>query len=409
MHYQGDLMYFSDYSARDLGKKFGTPLYVYEEKVILRQAAKLLSLCDDLPLDIYYACKANTNLSLMTILRHQGLNVDCVSRGEILAAFRAGYPRERISFTGNNVSENDMLWILEQGIELTLDSVDQVARLGRLSPGERIGVRLNHMGAGHHEHVITGGPDSKFGVVPADYEALFEEIGRYNLKLIGIHQHIGSGISQVEDWLMAVEILLDCLPLFPDLDWVDFGGGLGVPYAPEDQEVDLHQLSQGMKKMWQKASPNSRTRMRIQPGRFLVADCGFLLMEVQSIKRSSKHLFVGTDSGLHYHIRHPLYRAYHPIFNATGGGRKIQTMAVTGNICESGDLFTHGRDVPEAKLGDILVLAKAGAYGFSMASRYNSRPLPAEILIREGKEPLLIRRRECYDSLLENQEGYHET
>ena len=409
-------MKFGRYTAKELTENYGSPLYVYEKDIICRQAAALVDTFKNLPLDIHYACKANTNIQIMKLLGECGLKMDCVSRGEILAAQQAGFSNDHITFTGNNVTEEDMTWIHEQDILMIMDSVDQVQRFGELFSKNTkplgCGVRLNHVGAGHHSHVITGGPDSKFGIVKEDYAVLFDVIKTHNISLKGVHQHIGSGILNADDWIVAMDILLDSLKDFPAIEWVDFGGGLGVPYAPEDVALDMQELGRRVEKRWQEfvqITPSAaKMRIHMQPGRFLLAESGTLLMTVQSLKKTENHIFAGTDSGLHHHIRHPLYKAYHPIWNATGHDRPRQVTAVTGNICESGDLFTHGREMGEVRVGDVLALGKAGAYGFSMASHYNSHLLPAEVMI-DSKEAILIRRREGYNRLLTTQEGLNES
>ncbi|MGE4160037.1 MAG: alanine racemase, partial [Planctomycetota bacterium] len=212
-------------SAADLVKQFGSPLYVYDAEAIKSRCRIFQSALQGIPHKIHYACKANSNLRLMALIRSQGYGVDAVSRGEIMACKKAGFQTDEITFTGNNVTAEDLAWIHDQGITMILDSVDQVRRLGDLRPGTSIGLRLNITGAGHHEHVITGGEGSKFGIISADVPTALETASRRRLKVVGVHQHIGSGILDVDLWMECFNQFLVAAEAIDDLEWVDGGGG----------------------------------------------------------------------------------------------------------------------------------------------------------------------------------------
>ncbi|HYC79164.1 MAG TPA: diaminopimelate decarboxylase [Planctomycetota bacterium] len=391
-----------DALAPALLKTYGSPLYVYDETIL---RARCRALRDAVPLDgvrMLYAAKANTNPAILRTVRDEGLDLDAVSLGEVLAALRAGFPAMRLSYNGNNVADDELSAVLERGVHVSVDALSQLERVARLKPGASVGLRLNpDVGDGHHEHVITGGPDAKFGVAPADIPAARRLAAERGLRLDGLHQHIGSGILDVENLLRAVDVMLETAAQVPGLAFVDFGGGFGVPYRPGERALDVAAFGAAVAPRLAafRRAAGSDVAFRFEPGRFVVAECGTLLVVVTAVKRTAKHVFVGVDSGFHHLVRPTLYGAYHPVRNLTRPDAPPITVRVAGNICESGDLLAKDRLLPEPREGDVLAIDVAGAYGYSMSSNYNTRPRPAEVMIGVDGAPRLIRRRETFEDL----------
>jgi diaminopimelate decarboxylase len=392
----------NDAHAPALLSRFGSPLYVYDEAT-LRARCRALRAAVPLPdVAFLYATKANTNPALLAIVREEGLGVDAVSLGEADAALRAGFPAARISYNGNNVTSDELAAVLARGVHVSVDSAAQLERAAALAPGAAFGLRVNpDVGDGHHAHVITGGPESKFGVSPAEVPALVARARTLGVRIDGLHQHIGSGILDVANLLRAVDVLLAVAPAVPDLRFVDFGGGFGVPYRPHERALDLPAFGAA-------AAPklaDFRRRLgravefRFEPGRYVVAECGTLYVTVTAVKRAARHVFVGVDSGFNHLVRPTMYGSYHPIRNVTRPHAPLERVAVAGYVCESGDLFAKDRELPSPQEGDVLAIGVAGAYGYSMASTYNTRGRPAEILVATDGSARLIRRRETLEDL----------
>jgi len=291
---------------------------------------------------------------------------------------------------------------------VNVGSLVELERFGNMAPGGRVSLRLNpDVGAGHHSHVITGGPNSKFGIYYTERAAIQELLLRFNLTLIGIHSHIGTGILHTDEMLQAMEIVLGAAKVFPSLEFIDFGGGFGIPYRPEQEPLPLKQLGAAMGERMAvfRAEYGRDVRMKLEPGRFIMGQAGVLLVRVTSLHSTPAHTFVGTDSGFNHLLRPALYGAYHEVVNATAvKGDPIEAV-VAGNICETGDVFTQGpnglehRPFTKPEPGHLLALLDAGAYGAALSSNYNLRPRAAEVLVHEG-DSRLIRRRESYEDLL---------
>lgn len=395
--------------AASLAERYGTPLYVYEEARI-RAAFDTLARAfavDDLR--IHFAAKANSNPWILRILRQAGAWADVVSPGEILLARRAGFPAERLLYNGNSASDAELRTAVEQGVRINVESRSQLRRLAELAPGSAISIRFNiDVGGGHHSHVITGGPESKFGI---DWEqaeqAQADAAGR--LRVAGVHCHIGSGVLQAERFVQAVTNLLTVARRFPDLEQVNFGGGIGIPYRDDQPELAVDRLGALLTAEYERfcAEYGGRPALCLEPGRFLVARAGTLLCRVTAVNQARKYLFAGTDSGFNHLIRPAMYGAYHHIEAVAPRSGALRDTVLTGNICESGDVFTRGeegiepRSLPPLQEGDLVAIRDTGAYGFAMASRYNSFPLPAEVLAHAGAARL-IRHRDTLEQLLLN-------
>ena len=404
------MLEFGGLPATTLANQYGSPLYVYEAARI-RDAFHTLARAfavDDLR--IHFAAKANTNPWILRILRQAGAWADVVSPGEILMARTAGYPPERLLYNGNSASDAEMRSALDQGVRINVESLSQLRRLAALAPGTAISIRFNiYVGGGHHSHVITGGPESKFGI---DWEQAGEAqavAAAGGLRVAGVHCHIGSGVLQAERFVQAVTNLLTVARRFPALEQVNFGGGIGIPYRQEEPELAVDRLGALLTAEYERfcAEYGARPALCLEPGRFLVARAGTLLCRVTAVNQARKYLFAGTDSGFNHLIRPAMYGAYHAIEAVTPRAGAARPTVLTGNICESGDVFTRGeegiepRDLPPLQEGDLVAIRDTGAYGFAMASRYNSFPLPAEVLVEDGRGTL-IRRRDTLDQLLTN-------
>jgi len=410
MDVRDNQLYLGGISATALAEAFGTPLYVYEEDVLRRQCRELREAFAEVPTDLHYAMKANSNPSLLEVLRDEGMYIDAVSPFEVRLCLDLGFAPERILFTGNNTSEEDFRYCIDQGVPVNVGSLEELDRFGRLNPGGRVSVRVNpDVGAGHHHHVITGGPHSKFGIYHTEIEAISTLLNTHNLTLIGMQSHIGTGILEGEAMLGAADIILGAAGSFPNLEFVDFGSGFGIPYRPGEKSLDIRELGRQMCTRFMRftAGQAREVRMKLEPGRFIVAQAGTLLARVTNIQGTPMHRFVGTDTGFNHLIRPTMYGAYHHILNASRVEGEQRPVVVAGNICESGDVFTQNkngledRPLTDPRTGDLLAILDAGAYGMSLASNYNMRARPAEVLVREG-DTRLIRRRETFEDLIAN-------
>ncbi|MEG3225248.1 MAG: diaminopimelate decarboxylase [Methanobacteriales archaeon Met13] len=401
--------------ALDLAHEYGTPLYVIDEMRMrdnYRRVYKAFSR-EYKKFQIFYAAKANTNLAVLRILEEEGSGIDAVSTGEIYTALLSGFQPERILYTGNNVTTPELEYAMQSGVRINVDSTSQLKRLSEVpgSEGLKISFRVNPLvGAGHHDHCITGGELSKFGVMEEEAVRVYKLAQELGFNPVGHHTHIGSGILDPEPFKLAVQVLMDVAGRVHseagvNFEFIDFGGGLGIPYTPDEPLLEIKTFAKEIvglfkDKLYQYDLGNPT--MCIEPGRYLVGDASYLLTQVNTVKQSYRK-FVGVDAGFNTLLRPTMYGSYHHILvadkpEATPAGN----VDVAGNICESGDLFARDRPLPEVKEGDILAIMNAGAYAFSMASHYNSRPLPGEILVKEGQTDV-IRERETFADLLSKQ------
>ncbi|MFW6138314.1 MAG: diaminopimelate decarboxylase [Spirochaetota bacterium] len=396
--------------AEELTREFQSPLFVYEEDTLRRRAGELFQAIDYENKEIKYACKANTNIEIMKVFRQEEMGIDAVSPGEIYAALKAGFDPSAVLFTTNNAAKQELEYALSSGVMLNIDSLSQLEMVGRSFPGIDICVRINpDVGAGHHGHVITGGPESKFGIDYTKVDRIKEISKNYTLSIKGIHQHMGSGILDVEMFKKAMDVLLETAEQFTGLDFIDFGGGLGVPYGENEQRIDVGLLGEEITRKFEKfcGRYGKKLRLVIEPGRYLVAESGFLLALVTAVKEGQKHRFAGVDTGFHHLIRPAMYGSFHRIVHAGRVNSQTIPQVIAGNLCESGDTLTRDengivdRELPLFREGDIVCITNAGAYGYSMASNYNSRPRPAEVMVKDGR-PRLIRKRETIEDIFKS-------
>lgn len=401
--------------ALELAQKYGTPLYVTDEMRVRNNYQRVYQAFSKEYEDfkIFYAAKANTSLAMMRILEQEGSCIDAVSPGEIYTALMAGFQPERILYTGNNVTSEELKFAVDAGVRLNLDSISMLERLAKIpgAEGMEISFRVNPMvGAGHHDHCITGGELSKFGIMEQEAVEVYQKAHDLGFKPVGIHTHIGSGILDPEPFKLAVQVLMDVAGRVHKeagvtFEFIDFGGGLGIPYTPEEGLLDIEKFAQEIVALYQAKLAEhdmGNPTLCIEPGRYIVGDASYLLTQVNTVKQSYRK-FIGVNAGFNTLLRPTMYGSYHHILVADKPGAKpVEKIDVAGNVCESGDLFARDRPLPEIKEGDILAIMNAGAYAFSMTSQYNSRPLPAEVMVCNGDIDV-IRERENFADLFRKQ------
>ncbi|MCL2361606.1 MAG: diaminopimelate decarboxylase [Defluviitaleaceae bacterium] len=401
------LNFYQGHNPIDLIAAYGSPLYVYNEKIFRQRCRDMTNLTTYPHFKVNYAIKANTNLTLLGIAIEEGLCADVSSPGEAVAALAAGFAPSDLFFIANNISAEEMAFAMERGILLSVDSVSQLETYGKLNPGGEIALRFNGgIGGGHHENVITGGDETKFGIRAVYIPEVKALLTKYGLKLKGINHHFGSQNSK-ELYLEGVEELLSIARHFDSLEFIDFGGGFSIPYNKQGGEapMDFVVLGQSLTKYMESFSKECGKPLTyiVEPGRYISAECGVLLGTVHSIKENGGNKFAGTDLGFSVLARTTLYESHHDIevYGSPRDGEYSPTNIV-GNQCESGDYIAKSRLLPPLSEGDILGILDAGAYGYSMSSQYNHRPRPAEVLIREDGSLQLIRRRDTYEDMLIN-------
>lgn len=393
----------------ELIDRYGSPLYVYNEQILRERCREMTALVSGLPARVNYSAKANTNLKLLQIVRSEGLDVDAMSPGEIFLFLRAGFHPDQILYIGNNVSSSELQFAIDHHVKVSVDSVSQLERFGRLHPGSEVAVRFNPgVGAGHHEKVVTGGAKTKFGVMADDIGAVKEVLQKYHLQLTGINQHIGSLFLDDHAYLEGVRRLLEIAGAFPEIHWIDFGGGFGIPYQKDANQsrLNLSQLGTRLRDIlsnWLHETGRS-VEFKIEPGRYIVAECGRLLGTVYALKENYGVKYVGTDLGFNVLMRPVLYGSHHDLHLLRNGQRVTEgsrsPVTVVGNICETGDKIAEGYDLPAVLEGDLIEVMDAGAYGYVMSSNYNCRLRPAEVLIDADGNDHLIRRRDKLEDLL---------
>ena len=408
-----------------LADTYHTPLYVFEEAVIRRRCRELKSAIDYERTVVRYACKALTLQAVLNIVREEGLWIDASSLNEVLRALRAGFTPGEIYYTGEGATAAVYAELVQRGVLINCTSLDQIRLLGSI-PGRSVcSLRINP-GEGNDEtnKTNTGGPSSKHGIYfdqIDDAKTIAREVG---LRIVGVHAHIGSGGHDIEPWLRIKDLTLDIASTFPDLEFVNFGGGLPVVYNPSVQEPMPIQK-------WGNALTQSMTAfskmmgrditLQIEPGRYVVAHSGTLLAEVQAVKSTPAYRFVIVKTGLNHNIRPSMYGSYHPIRfvrRNPDAGNDRHDYVVAGYLCESGDVFTvnsdgsgvlEPREFPELSVGDLMVMGCVGAYSHAMKSEYNSMNLPAAVLVSEDGSARVIERRGTLDDIIRREvEAYRE-
>ncbi len=402
---------------QNLAKAHGTPLYVYDQAHIKRQATALrAAFAPRFPkLRILYALKANTNPAVIGLLKAEGLGAEVVSGGEIETALRVGYTGTAIMFTSSSKAPAELRRAIELGTVLNVDSLDELnqvqAEAHRQKKQARISFRINPGVDPHTIHQInTGIAESKFGLHLQDgiaFRAYEKALGMPEIRIEGAHCHIGSQITETEGYLLAAQKMLGFVKDLKDklglrLGFLDLGGGIGIPYRDGQVVMSPEELAKALEPVWKAgvAAAGYEPTLWLEPGRFFVGGAGFLVVRVNTVKTTPLKTFVNVDAGFNTLMRPAMYQAYHRV-RVLGRTEAPCLVDIAGDVCETGDILAEGRLLPKAQAGDLLVILDAGAYGFSMSSEYNARPLPAEVLV-DGNTARVIRRRGRLPELFRN-------
>lgn len=395
----------------------GTPLWLYDAELI-RQRVRQVQAFDV----VRYAQKANSNTHILSLLRSMGVLADAVSLGEIERALRAGYvpgtDAHEIVFTADILDEATLARVVELGIPVNCGSPDMVRQVGVAHRGHPVWLRLNPgFGHGHNRKTNTGGPSSKHGIWHEELEACLRLVDEYGLSLVGLHMHIGSGVDYAHLHRVCDSMLDAVRRANRPLHAISAGGGLSVPYRAGEPEIDIAEYHAAWNRTRQEAEriTGGPIRLELEPGRYLVANAGLLVAEVRAVKKVADRHFVLVDAGFNDLARPILYGSHHDICFVTAAGTpvlgQVAPVAVAGPLCEAGDVFTQQdggfvefRELPLPQVGDIAILRDAGAYGATMSSNYNTRPLAPEVLL-DGETLTLIRRRQSIEQLLELEAG----
>ncbi len=385
-----------------IAKDFGSPIFVYDADIIGQQVRKLQEAFQVSSLEIRYASKALNTISVLSYIHQQGCGIDTVSPGEIMMALKAGVPPGKISFTPSGVFNEEYSFAIQHGVHIHVDQLDTLQWLDQKYPGAGVTLRFNPgIQAGGHPKLQVGSQGSKFGFLSTQVEEVKNLTDQISLKIIGVHMHLGSDISDSASFDRAYDYLLSIAHLWSEtLEHVDLGGGFKIPYHPEDHSIDMHSFGEKVSGRFHKfcADIGKDLALVLEPGKFLVSAAGYLLMEVTSVRDSNEVPMVYVQSGFNHFLRPMNYGAYHHILNLSNLDGPLKIYDVVGYLCET-DTFALQRPLNEVRKGDILCLMNAGAYGYTMASNYNGRLRPAEVLVEKGNARL-IRRAETMDDLM---------
>lgn len=388
-----------------MANQYGHPIYIYDGNKISAQFDRLRNAFEAVPdLRIHYAVKALSNLSILKLLKEKGARLDTVSIQEVQLGLLAGYEADKIIYTPNGVSLEELETAAQLGVQINIDNLSILEQFGTKHPETPVCIRINpHVMAGGNSNISVGHIDSKFGISVHQLPHLLRIINNTGMKINGIHMHTGSDILDVEVFLYAAEILFNVAKNFPDLTFLDFGSGFKVPYKEGDIETDVEELGEQLSKRFLAFQDEygQKLALAFEPGKFLVSEAGFFVAKVNVVKQTTSTVFAGIDSGFNHLIRPMLYGSQHEIVNISNPDGKPRFYSVVGYICET-DTFANNRKIAEIKEGDLLCFKNAGAYCYSMASNYNSRFKPAEILWYNQKSHL-IRKSETLEDLTRNQ------
>ncbi len=393
-------------TTANLIETYGSPLYVYDAQVIRHKISLLQEAFKKVNLKIKYACKANTNLTILRLMREQGVELDVVSPGELEMGKLAGYEASQITFTPSGVPFQEVQEAIETGAIVNIDSIPLLEWFGKTYGATKpcmIRIKPN-VAAGGNAKIMTAHADSKFGISVLLLDDILQIVNQYSIKVVGLHQHTGSDIKDAEPFLLVADILLKAAKSFKDLEIIDLGGGFKVSYKPGDEITDMALLGEKISERFLNFCKEYGRELQLwfEPGKFLVSESGYLLSKVTVVKNDPARNFVHLDSGLNHLIRPMMYGSYHHILNTTNPGGMEKKYNIVGYICET-DTFASDRLLPEVSQNDILAFMNAGAYGFTMSSNYNARFKTAEVLVDNGAAKL-IRRRETLEDLLRTQE-----
>jgi len=391
--------------AQKIIKQYGSPVYATDPAYIRQKSERFLQAFSRFNTKIFYAIKANYNPHIVKKVKESGIyGIDAVSPNEIRLALELGYKAEQIIYTPSNPSDEEIQYAGEKGVLQNLGSLSELERFGERFPGQAVSIRIcPEVGEGESEKVTTGQTESKFGIPLSDLEAVKTITEKYKLKLIGIHSHIGSGFYGAYAFRTSIEAVCKVAKNFDSIEFLDFGGGFGVPYHPEKPEIDLEQFAEAIEGPIHDFNQftGREVEVRLEPGKFLVGRSTVLLTTVTTLKEKGGVTFVGTDSGFHNLIRPAMYDAYHHVVNLSKPHAPKKLVQVVGNVCETCDIFNKGIELGMPEEGDVLAILVAGGYGAAMSSNYNIREYIAEVMVEEDAIQL-IRKKQTYEQVMED-------
>nr|WP_298994886.1 diaminopimelate decarboxylase [uncultured Polaribacter sp.] len=390
----------------ELANKYGSPLYVYDTDKIASQYNRLTNAFSDVKnLKLNYAVKALSNINILKFFKNLGAGLDTVSIQEVQLGLTTGIDPKNIIFTPNGVSLKEIEDVAKLGVQINIDNLSILEQFGQQHPEVPVCVRINpHIMAGGNSKISVGHIDSKFGISIHQVPHIKRVVENTGMNINGIHMHTGSDILDIDTFLRATEILFDVAKQFDDIDFIDFGSGFKVPYKEGDISTNIEQLGLQLTERFNEfcIEYGKDITLMFEPGKFLVSEAGVFLAKVNVVKQTTSTVFAHVDSGFNHLVRPMMYNSYHHITNISNPEGRDRYYSVVGYICET-DTFGSNRRISEISEEDILCFHNAGAYCFSMASNYNSRYLPAEVMIVDGQD-YLIRKRQTIQDILHNQE-----
>jgi len=388
-----------------IADEFGTPVYIYHAERIAEQYKKLKKAFSNCNARFFYACKSLTNLNVLKYIQSIGASLDCVSINEVKLGLLAGFDKKDILYTPNCVDFEEVVEVKALGVNINIDNISILEQFGhKFGNSYPVCIRLNpHIMAGGNYKISTGHIDSKFGISIHQMRHIERIVKSTNLNVTGIHMHTGSEIKDVRVFLEGLDVMFSIAAHFPNLEFIDLGSGFKVPYQPGDAETDINDLGKKVTQAFIDFEKETGKKLQVwfEPGKYLVSQCGYFVVKTNVIKQTPAAVFAGVNSGFNHLIRPMMYDAYHHIENISNTTGPERIYNVVGNICET-DTFAWDRKLTEVREGDYLVFYNAGAYGFEMASNFNSRLKPAEVMVVEGKAKL-VRQRDVFEDLLRNQ------
>ena len=389
----------------DLANKYGSPLYVYDTEIIASQYNRITDAFKKVgQLQLNYAVKALSNINILRFFKNLGAGLDTVSIQEVNLGLSVGVAPEKIIYTPNGVSLEEIENVAKMGVQINIDNLSILELFGQKHPEIPFCIRINpHIMAGGNSKISVGHIDSKFGISVHQVPHIKRVVENTGMHINGIHMHTGSDILDIDTFLRATEILFDVAKKFKTIDFIDFGSGFKVPYKEGDISTDIEQLGLQLSERFNSFCKDfgKKVTLMFEPGKFLVSKAGYFLAKVNVVKQTTSTVFAGIDSGFNHLIRPMMYDSYHHISNISNPDGRDRFYSVVGYICET-DTFGSNRRISEISEGDILCFENAGAYCFSMASNYNSRYRPAEVMIYNNDD-YLIRERETFEDLIKNQ------
>jgi len=389
----------------DLANKYGGPLYVYDTNIIASQYKRITDAFEKVEkLQLNYAVKALSNVNILRFFKNIGAGLDTVSIQEVSLALSVGVAPEKIIYTPNGVSLEEIENVAKKGVQINIDNLSILELFGQKHPEIPVCIRINpHIMAGGNSKISVGHIDSKFGISVHQVPHIKRVVENTGMHINGIHMHTGSDILDIDTFLRATEILFDVAKKFKTIDFIDFGSGFKVPYKEGDISTDIEQLGLQLTERFNAFCKDfgKKITLMFEPGKFLVSKAGYFIAKVNVVKQTTSTVFAGIDSGFNHLIRPMMYDSYHHITNISNPNGRDRYYSVVGYICET-DTFGSNRRISEISEGDILCFENAGAYCFSMASNYNSRYRPAEVMIYNNDD-YLIRERETFEDLIKNQ------